>query len=162
MIDELSGMHLIIVPPEAVNDILEFLGQVTGIDYFASRNFVSGAVGDVSSAASCMVVSVYYDDFGNESHEGNAGASQILGFEVYGKAVLVCSEEVQGTADGVREVNKVWPIEPFLRQLHARCKGIPKYKNKLIAHYGRIGDVLHKIKTTCEQDPSAGIGMHHW
>ena len=169
MIDELSGMHLIIVPPEAVNDILEFLGQVTGIDYFASRNFVSGAVGDVSSAASCMVVSVYYDDFGNESHEGNAGASQILGFEVYGKAVLVCSEEVQGTADGgedsvdLGENMKVWPIEPFLRELDARGKGVQTYKDKLIAHYGRVGDVLHKIKITCENDPLGGVeGDYRW
>jgi hypothetical protein len=162
MIDELSASHSIIVPPEAVNDILPFLEHVTGIEWFMERNFVCRSVGSVSSAATMMIVSVYYDETGKESHERNAGASQILGFEVYGKAVVVCSEDLQVTADGNGAVNKVWPIESFLRELHARGKDVQVYKNKLITHYGRLGDVLHKIKTTCEQDPSAGIGMHHW
>jgi hypothetical protein len=156
--DELCAIHEIVVPPEAVNDILPFLRQVTGIEWFEGRNFVSGSVGSVFSAASCMLVSVYYDETGKESHDRNAGASQILGFEVYGKAVVVCSEDLQGTSDVDGSVNKVWPIEPFLRELQVRGKGVQIYKNKLIAHYGRAGDVLHKIKTTCEQDPSAGIG----
>lgn len=90
LFDELSVIHEIVVPPEAVNDILPFLRQVTGIEWFEGRNFVSGSVGIVFNAASCMLVSVYYDETGKESHERNAGASQILGFEVYGKAVVVC------------------------------------------------------------------------
>jgi hypothetical protein len=168
MIDELSGMHSIIVPPEAVNDILEYLMQVTGINYFASRHFFSGTFEDDFNAASCMVVSVYCDDIGEQRHERNAGASQILGFEVYGKAIVVCSEEVQSTADGgedgvnLGENMKVWPIEPFLRELDARGKGVQTYKDKLIAHYGRVGDVLHKIKITCENDPRGGEGYYRW
>ena len=162
LFDEFACMHSIIVPPEAVNDILPFLGHVTGIECFEERNFVWRSVGSVSSVATMMIVSVYYDDTGEESHERNAGASQILGFEVYGRAVVVCSEDLQVTADGDGAVNKVWPIEPFLDELHARGKGVQVYENKLITHYGRLGDVLHKIKITCEQDPAAGIGMHHW
>jgi hypothetical protein len=162
LFDENSTIHEIVVPPEAVNDILPFLRKVTGIEWFEARNFVSGSVGDVFGAASCMLVSVYYDETGKQSHERNAGASQILGFDVYGKAVVVCSEELQGTADGDGAGNKVWPIEPFLRGLHARGKGIEKYKSKLAGHHGRVSDVLHKIKITCKQDPAAGIGMHHW
>jgi len=136
MIDELSAMHSIIVPPEAVNDILEYLLQVTGIKFFASRHFFSGTFEDDFNAANCMVVSVYCDDLGNQIHERNAGASQILGFEVYGKAIVVCSQEVQSTMDGgedgvnLGENMKVWPIEPFLRELDARGKGIPKYTDK--------------------------------
>lgn len=165
MIDELSAMHSIIVPPEAVNDILEYLLQVTGIKYFQSRHFFSGTFQDDFNAANIMVVSVYCDDIGNQSHERNAGASQILGFEVYGKAIVVCSEEARGTAD-VEEYlvdgdMKVWPIEPFLRELDARGKGIQTYENKLIAHYGRVGDVLHKIKITCEN--RGGVeGEYRW
>lgn len=158
--DQLSTIHEIVVPPEAVN-IYDFLGDATGIQFFQTRNFVSGAVGDDFSAASCMLVSVFCDDMGKERHERNAGASQILGFEVYGKAAVMCSEEVPGTEDGAEEVITIWAIEPFLRELHARGKGIPQYKNKLITHRGRVGDVLHKIKITCEQDPTAGIEGHH-
>jgi len=161
VIDELSGMQSIVVPPEAVNDILEFLMQATGIQYFASRHFFSGSLLDDFNAASCMVVSVYCDDYGSERHQRNAGASQILGFEVFGPAFVVCAEEVH--ADGVEENSKVWPIEPFLRELEARGKGIASYKNKLIAHHGRVGDVLHKIKSTCENDALGGVeGDYRW
>ena len=134
-----------------------------------SRHFFSGTFEDDFNAANCMVVSVYCDDDINQSHERNAGASQILGFQVYGKAIVVCSEEVQSTADGgedgvnLGENMKVWPIEPFLRELDARGKGIPKYTDKLIAHYGRVGDVLHKIKITLENDALGGVeGDYRW
>jgi hypothetical protein len=166
MIDEFSAMHSIIVPPEAVDDILEYLMHVTGINFYESRHFFSGTFEDDFNAASIMVVSVYCDDNGKQIHERNAGASQILGFEVYGKAIVVCSEEAKGTAD-VEEYfvdtgMKVWPIEPFLRELDARGKGVQTYKDKLIAHYGRVGDVLHKIKITCENDPRGGEGYYRW
>jgi hypothetical protein len=111
--------------------------------------------------AACSFPSIFNEN-GQLENERNADASQILGFEVYGKAVVVCSEELQGDCNGDGALNKVLCIEPFLHSLQERGKGIPVYKSKLMTHKGRAGDVMHKIKLTCEEDSYAGLPMHHW
>ena len=162
LLDDMSIVHEIVVPPQAVDDILPFLSRVTGIEYFEARNFMSGDNADVFNPKSCMLVSVYLNEHGQCENERNVGASQILGFPVFGNAVVVCSEEMKGDDNGDGALNKVCAIKPFLHSLQERGKGIPVYEKKIITHKGPVGDVMHKIKLTCEKDPYAGIPVHYW
>jgi len=163
LIDDTADVQQLAVPPEAVADILPFLRQVSGIQYFEARNF---AVPPAPGAGSTLLVSVYYNENGRDENEHNAGASQILGFELYGKAIVVCSEELEGDEHGEGGRNEVCGLPTFMRKLDERGRSIPRFKRKIVADRerfrGRVGDVLHKIKLACEDDAYAGIPVCEW
>lgn len=162
LLGDWADISQIDVPADAAGDILPFLQKVSGIEFFEARNFVFPPV---PGAGSTLLVSVYYNENGRHENELNVGASQILGFELYGKAIVVCSEELPGDEHGAG--NRVCGLPTFMGKLDERKQSIPHFKRKIVAHgaarfRGRVGDVLHKIRLTCADDPYAGIPSSEW
>lgn len=142
----------IVVPPTAVDDVYGFLLQVTGYEVLEPWSFVLSR-----NDASTLLAVVYCNEQGRYENELNAGASQTLGVELFGKAVLVCLEEGQCGGGGggedsgedsgeesAEDYSSVVSLEAFLRKLEERGEGIPKCTGSTVS--GRVGDLLHQIK----------------
>jgi hypothetical protein len=149
LLDELAIFHRVLVPPPDVDDVYFFLREVTGYPQLEWQTFVLSR-----NDASTLIVVVYSNELGRSCNKLNVGASQMLGQELFGKAVIVCFEEGQGDENGVGAYSSVVGLDAFLGKLAERGQTLPLYKEKIAG--GRVGDLLQTIKIIVTRGAAAG------
>jgi hypothetical protein len=149
LLDKLAILHRVLVPPPDVDDVYFFLKEVTGYRLLEPWTFVLSR-----NNASTLIVAVYCNESGRYENKLNVGGSEMLGQDLFGKAVLVCFEEGKGYENGEGAYSYVVGLDTFLRKLAERGQTLPMYKENIAG--GRIVDLLHTIKLIVRRGAAEG------
>lgn len=139
LFDELGAASA--VPVAAAGDALYgVLQELTGYAELEPWMFV------MSRGATTLAVALYVNEVGRYENSLNRAVSELLGVQLFGKAVFVCMEEFAGDENGEGAWSTVVSAEAMVRALAARGESLPEYGDNRLG--GRVGDFMQEMRNT--------------